>query len=199
MIKICPCPDCEWIYNPTPIPQEYHRPPDQPRQRAGVFIYHPETGKVLVIQVYNQYIGLPKGGVEPNETLEQAAIRETFEETGFRLDPSVLAQASTLKVHRSCTYFVLASSVCPPVELKTDQEVTGIGWVHLQCLPKLPGQLTSHLLQMVRRVCLLDLAPEPDPQVRKFQRIGRSPAGNTYRPRLPEKSVPLKVPEKFDL
>jgi ADP-ribose pyrophosphatase YjhB (NUDIX family) len=34
----------------------------------------------------------PKGGIEPEETLEQAASREVFEEVGILIDPSLLKE-----------------------------------------------------------------------------------------------------------
>ena len=48
---------------------------------AGGIVEEPD-GKLLLITRNNRY-DLPKGKVEPNETLRQAAIREVCEETGL--------------------------------------------------------------------------------------------------------------------
>lgn len=60
-------------------------------QSAGVVLYYhnPETKKFYYLLLH--YIGghwdLPKGKVEPGETLEQAAMREVKEETGLSVIP----------------------------------------------------------------------------------------------------------------
>jgi len=65
----------------------YRRPPDTPLGVAsGGVVVRREAGVLLVALVaeagYSHYI-LPKGGVEPGETLEQAARREILEEAGL--------------------------------------------------------------------------------------------------------------------
>ena len=52
---------------------------------AGGVLVDPNTNRVLLI--YKKEIGewlLPKGRIEYGETIEQAAKREIFEETGYR-------------------------------------------------------------------------------------------------------------------
>jgi len=61
---------------------------------SGGVIYH--NGKVLVIHWLSQKtIELPKGSVEPGETLEQTCIRELREETGY--DVKVIAPLNTYR------------------------------------------------------------------------------------------------------
>lgn len=53
------------------------------RHSAGGLIIH--EGKVLAISwTTHEYVCFPKGGIEKGETSEQAAVREVFEETGYR-------------------------------------------------------------------------------------------------------------------
>ncbi len=60
-----------------------------------------EDGKVLSISRRNDHndFGIVGGGVEKNETFEQACIRETFEETGLTivrwLTPDILMNGKT--------------------------------------------------------------------------------------------------------
>jgi putative (di)nucleoside polyphosphate hydrolase len=56
----------------------------------GVLIFN-EDSHVLVAHVTGtRKWDIPKGGAEPGETAVQAAVRETFEETGIALQPAEL-------------------------------------------------------------------------------------------------------------
>ncbi len=54
---------------------------------AGIIIYKCDEGspKFLFLKRKKGWLDLPKGHLESNETIEQAAIRETFEETGIKI------------------------------------------------------------------------------------------------------------------
>ncbi|WP_165065888.1 NUDIX hydrolase [Marisediminicola senii] len=55
---------------------------------AGVVCWREQHGKIRVLLVRRDSrsdISLPKGKTEPDESLQQAAVRETLEETGFRV------------------------------------------------------------------------------------------------------------------
>ena len=55
------------------------------------------AGELLLCHVTGQrHWDLPKGGIEPGETPLQAALRETREETGLRLDPAELIDLGRL-------------------------------------------------------------------------------------------------------
>lgn len=60
------------------------------KQAACIYIKNTQTGLVLLTTRRRKEgepirYGLPGGKVDPGETMIEAAIRETFEETGFRL------------------------------------------------------------------------------------------------------------------
>lgn len=65
----------------------YHRPPNVPEEvSAGGIVARLESSQVLVALVQEErdprYV-LPKGGIDPGETIEQAARREIAEEAGL--------------------------------------------------------------------------------------------------------------------
>ena len=56
-----------------------------------IFVYNKDKTKMLLIKefrypVNNFIIGTPAGFIDPNETIEQAALRELFEEVGYTKD-----------------------------------------------------------------------------------------------------------------
>jgi len=53
--------------------------------KAGSFVVDPETHKILLVQSRGKMWGPPKGTIQDNESVEDCAIREVFEETGILL------------------------------------------------------------------------------------------------------------------
>ncbi len=86
---------------------------------------------------------LPKGHVEPGETIEAAAVREVAEETG--ITGSVLADLGTIdfwfiagkrRVHKTVHHFLLAAH--SGTLSNDDPEVNEVAWVPVG---KVPGVL----------------------------------------------------------
>ena len=83
------------------------KPDENYPNKSGVILFNKELNKIVLIQ--NKYLhlkgikkfGLPKGHVNNNETYENCAIRETFEETGIKLNKSSLI----FKIKISNTYY----------------------------------------------------------------------------------------------
>ena len=55
--------------------------PDNIKYKAGCIVLH--DGKILIIHTKKGY-EIPKGGVKNGESITDAAIRETYEETGIQ-------------------------------------------------------------------------------------------------------------------
>jgi 8-oxo-dGTP pyrophosphatase MutT (NUDIX family) len=61
---------------------------------AAVAWIHDDAGRLLVVQLHGRDLwGLPGGGIEPDETPEQAVVREVAEETGLEVCIDELAGA----------------------------------------------------------------------------------------------------------
>ncbi|HTK09422.1 MAG TPA: NUDIX domain-containing protein [Ktedonobacteraceae bacterium] len=90
---------------------------------------------------------LPKGHVEPGETLEQAALREVHEETGLakvqlikRLGTVVRrGQKNNEKILKTIHYYLAYAHQDNHFEFPTDQGFTEVGWF-------LPEQVIDVLL-----------------------------------------------------
>lgn len=52
---------------------------------CGAIIFNENTEKVLLVKMHNGNWGFPKGHIESNETKEETAIREVFEETNIKI------------------------------------------------------------------------------------------------------------------
>lgn len=118
-------------------------------ERDGTFLLVEELANGEV--VFNQ----PAGHVEPNETLLDAARRETLEETGWHVEPTALigiytytAPHNQVTYHRFC-YACTALSQEPNAQL--DTEIIAPHWLTLSELEQLGERLRSPLvMQCVR-------------------------------------------------
>ena len=64
----------------------------QQRLSCGIVIVNPARELLLCHVTGQHHWDLPKGGIEPGETPVQAALRETREETGLRLNAQDLVE-----------------------------------------------------------------------------------------------------------
>lgn len=76
----------------------WYRPLHTPNRRlsCGVVILNPQHELLLCHVTGQAHWDLPKGGLEAEETPLHAALRETREETGLRLDPAELLDLGRL-------------------------------------------------------------------------------------------------------
>lgn len=77
-----------------------------------------KDGKFLLVEefsggqlVYNQ----PAGHLEPNETLYEAAIRETFEESGWHVEPTHVLGFSRYSSKRTDTIYFRTTFIAKPL------------------------------------------------------------------------------------
>jgi len=80
---------------------------------GGYAVVSNEAGEIAVVRTPKGYF-LPGGGQEESETLEQAAIRETFEECGLQIeitgslgtaDELVFKASQSAHYRKRCTFF----------------------------------------------------------------------------------------------
>ena len=80
--------------SPDAAPMSFFNPQ---RLSCGVVILSPERELLLCHVTGQNHWDLPKGGIDAGETPLQAALRETFEETGLRLQAQALVELGRIK------------------------------------------------------------------------------------------------------
>ena len=104
--------------------------PDKPAIAAAVII---QDGRLLLVRRRVAEGSLswqfPAGGIEPGETAEDAAVRETFEETGL-----VVAARRVLgdRIHPATKrqmFYVAADALAGAAHVADSEELDAVAWV----------------------------------------------------------------------
>ena len=122
---------------------------------SGVIVYHQSgrTRRYLILHYESGHFDFPKGHIEKGETEEEAAIRETLEETGlaveihdgFKEKVSYYFKASKELVHKTVYFFVGGAS---RDEVTLSDEHIGYVWLPLdQALKQLSFANAREILQ----------------------------------------------------
>ena len=113
---------------------------------ATAVVIHEDGQRILLHQREDFRIwGLPGGTIEEGETPEQAAIRETFEETGYYIEIDKFVG----KYHRlqlKDVRFVFRGRVVGGVAIERGPETWQVGWFLSDELPKTLSPSTSEII-----------------------------------------------------
>jgi 8-oxo-dGTP pyrophosphatase MutT (NUDIX family) len=104
--------------------------------------------QILLIRTVkgNKKWGLPKGKIEPDETYEECAVRETFEETGITVPiealtyklPECYNQPENKPLRRVICYLVgLSDGIEPAISQDFQHEIQEARWWNIDELPQL--------------------------------------------------------------
>ena len=99
---------------------------DKLRDRATCVLIR--DGKLLLVAIHTLKYLLPGGGVDPGETIEAAAVRELFEETGLVATRAEYLYAFETVSNRHHVFAVDADGPLDEDRIKLDGEIRGFLW-----------------------------------------------------------------------
>lgn len=104
-------------------------------------LYNEEENTVLMVQNENLIWTLPGGAVEPNETLKQAAVRETLEETGLEVEvDNIIAVNEAFfpeRDHHALLITFSAKIIGGNVSIQYPEEILQIKWIDIETADQL--------------------------------------------------------------
>ena len=107
------------------------------KDRVRVIIYR-DDGDILLVKnrFSRQKWALPGGGVKHNESYEQAAVRETLEEIGLKIDNlQYLGKANSHESYAKFSVRVFAAHASD-YDIKCNFEIMEARWLNMNYLPE---------------------------------------------------------------
>ncbi|MBI4672308.1 MAG: NUDIX hydrolase [Chloroflexi bacterium] len=128
------CSQCGFILYRNPVPV------------VGVLVTH--NGKILLLKRHEEplrgFWAPPTGYVEWDESAEQAAVRETFEETGFEIELDGLLGVYS-HANTGILFLVYRGRICGG-QMQASEESEAIGFFAPDQLPAQPAKHSGTLL-----------------------------------------------------
>lgn len=129
--KCCKIKIKPFINNNPIIHKKYY-----PTIKSGIFIYDPNTTKILLVQSNGNLWGIPKGTIKKDESYISCAIREVYEETGIIINKKDISMS--IIIYNNCKYFYVEKDTCDVYVQNNpnNNDANGITWIKIQCLYK---------------------------------------------------------------
>lgn len=123
-----------------------------------VYLLITDESKSKILMVYNKdnhSWSLPGGTVEGNETLEEAAVREAKEETGFDIRVSGIVAVNEAKLSKYEVHAIFftyrAEITAGELELSRPEEISDIQWMDSDQANKMLYYYKDQLVNMMKQ------------------------------------------------
>ncbi len=126
----------------------------------------PKDDRFLVVREMvngREVINQPAGHVEPGETLQQAALRETLEETGWQVALTGLLGLTHYTSPRNGKTYYRVSFVANPLSRDTgavlDAEIVAAEWLPLEVIENSPNLRSPMVISDIRKYLSKSIYP----------------------------------------
>ena len=123
---------------------------------CGAIVFNKDTEKILLVKMHNGNWGFPKGHIENNETREETAIREVYEETNVRIKiiPDFEREIKYIPNENTIKKVVLFAGVTQDEDVQIDtSEIEDFQWcTYEEALKLITYKLQKDVLENARKV-----------------------------------------------
>ncbi|MCM3782091.1 NUDIX hydrolase [Neobacillus mesonae] len=117
-------------------------------------IYNLDTEEILMVNNKGSSWSLPGGAVEKGETLEQAVIRETKEETGLTIEVENIVAVNEAffkeKGHHTLFITFKARIIEGEISMQDEEEISEVKWVGIQKANELMPYYTTGVEELLK-------------------------------------------------
>lgn len=145
------------------------------RISAGGVVVRIDRGALFVALVEEVDVPgyvIPKGGIDPGETIDQGALREIEEESGLSAlekicDLAVLERQSEKKVLWSINHYALFVTEQVSGTIKDTEHHTGMDWFPIDALPEMFWPDERRMIERNRKLIYERVIAHQNPRARK--------------------------------
>ena len=123
---------------------------------CGAIVFNENTEKILLVKMHNGNWGFPKGHIENNETKEETAIREVYEETNvnIKIIPNFEREIKYIPNEKTIKKVTIFAGITQDEDVKIDTfEIEAFQWcTYEEALKLVTYKLQKDVLEKARKV-----------------------------------------------